>query len=455
MVRVGPYLFKFAETAEELDQVHRLNFRTFVREIPQHADPGSDGRLIDKFHHKNRYLICVKDGRVVGMLAAHGEPPFSVADRMPDPSVLTQKGVRPVEIRLLAVDPEERDTAVLVELVLNLFHYARGWDSTHFVISAVVEQRALYEHLGFVPLGPPVGTGRATFLPMWASLGQVQDSMGHTMYLLEKRALRERYPGSPPAPGANVFTTALARPARDDAATVCLLPGPVALADEVHAAFREPLVYHRADEFIPLFERVRARLSALVGGKPGALFVGSGTLANDAVAATRAADPKKPAGLVLANGEFGDRVTKQARRWGLDAEVLTWDWGRPWDLKAVDAALGRLPAGGWVWGVHHETSTGVLNDLPGLVRLAKKHGVRVCADCVSSIGTVDVDLSEVYLASAASGKAIGSYAGVAVVFANPADLTHLDSEATPSYLDVAATLGTTGPRFTFPSPLIR
>ena len=81
--------------------------------------------------------------------------------------------------------------------------------------------------------------------------------------------------------------------------------------------------------------------------------------------------------------------------------------------------------------------------------------MRVCADCVSSIGTVDVNLTEVYLASCASGKAIGSYAGVAVVFANPADLAHLDPDAIPSYLDVAATLGTTGPRFTFPSPMIR
>jgi aspartate aminotransferase-like enzyme len=451
MVRVGSYEFKFAETAEELDQVHRLNFRTFVQEIPQHADHGGDGRLVDKFHHKNRYLICVKDGRVVGMLAAHHEPPFSVSERLPDPTVLTRKDVRPVEIRLLVIDPEERDSSLLIWLVLNLFHWARIWGATHFVISAVVEQRTMYEHLGFVPLGPPVGTGRATFQPMWASLGQVQDSMGRSMQLLEKKALRERYPDHS---GDNVFTAALERPPVEPA-PVCLLPGPVAIADAVHAAFREPLVYHRADEFVPLFERVRTRLSTLVGGKPAALFVGSGTLANDAVAATLAADPRKKDGLVLVNGEFGGRILKQARRWGLDPKVLTWDWGQPWDLAAVDATLANLPAGGWVWGVQHETSTGVLNDLPGLTKVAKKRGIRVCTDCVSSVGTVDVNLNDVYLASCASGKAIGSYAGIAVVFANPADLAHLDSDSIPSYLDVAATLATHGPRFTVPSPLVR
>jgi aspartate aminotransferase-like enzyme len=50
---------------------------------------------------------------------------------------------------------------------------------------------------------------------------------------------------------------------------------------------------------------------------------------------------------------------------------------------------------------------------------------------------------------------MGSYAGVAVVFANPTELTAIDADAVPSYLDVAATIATHGPRFTFPSPLIR
>lgn len=237
---------------------------------------------------------------------------------------------------------------------------------------------------------------------------------------------------------------------------VCLLPGPVAIAPAVTKAFHEPLVYHRADEFIPLFERVRAKLVDLTGGtKQVALFVGSGTLANDAVAATLAADPYRGHGLVLVTGEFGGRLLKQARRWGLDPQVLTWDWGQTWDLKAVEAAFKKMPRGGWVWAVHHETSTGVLNDLPALVALAKQYGIRVCVDTVSSLATVPVDLNGVYLASGASGKAVGSYAGIAFVFADPADLDHLDIDAIPSYLDVASTLKTVGPRFTVPSPLIR
>jgi aspartate aminotransferase-like enzyme len=239
-------------------------------------------------------------------------------------------------------------------------------------------------------------------------------------------------------------------------APICLLPGPVAIAPAVTAAFHEPLVYHRADEFIPLFERVRARLSEMTGGaKRVALFVGSGTLANDAVAATLAADPHRGNGLVLVTGEFGGRLLKQARRWALDPRVLQWEWGQTWDLAAVEAAFQDMGPGGWVWAVHHETSTGVLNDLPALVALARRYGIRVCLDTVSSLATVPVDLNGVYLASGASGKAVGSYAGIAFVFADPRDLAHLDPDAIPSYLDVLSTLNTVGPRFTVPSPLAR
>jgi len=57
-IQFGRYTFKRAETVAEFEQIHALNYSTFVREIPQHEDPG-DGRLVDKFHAENTYLICL------------------------------------------------------------------------------------------------------------------------------------------------------------------------------------------------------------------------------------------------------------------------------------------------------------------------------------------------------------------------------------------------------------
>jgi aspartate aminotransferase-like enzyme len=242
----------------------------------------------------------------------------------------------------------------------------------------------------------------------------------------------------------------LAQPARSRR-EVCLLPGPVALSAAVRAALQIPPLYHRAEEFVTLFEDVRARLGTLVGGRDVALFLGSGTLANEVVAATLAVAPGPGRGLILSNGEFGSRLFAQAVRFGLTPRVLTWPWGSPWNLDELARALDKEPAGSWVWGVHHESSTGVLNDLAALVEIARLRGVRVCADFVSSLGAVPVDLSHVYLASGTSGKALGSVAGVAMVFADRHKLGPLDPARVPSYLDLPETLSSVGPRFTFPS----
>lgn len=235
---------------------------------------------------------------------------------------------------------------------------------------------------------------------------------------------------------------------------VCLLPGPVSLSASVRAALQQPPLYHRSAEFLALFDSVREQLSALVGGRDVALFLGSGTLANEVVAATlTAASPSH--GLILDNGEFGRRLVAQAERFGLHPSVLTSPWGSPWDLDAVAAALDDAPPGSWVWGVHHESSTGMLNDLPALIRVARKRGVRVCVDAVSSLGGQSLDLSEVFLASGTSGKALGAIGGIAIVFANRTEISQLDLTRVPTYLDLAATLTHAGPRFTFPSSLLQ
>ena len=139
MFRDAGYVFKRAETSAELEQVHRLNYRTFVAEIPQHHDPG-DGRLVDKFHDKNTYFIALRDEQVVGMISVHDQPPFSVAERLSDPSLLTRPGNRPIEVRLLAIAPEQRKSTVLIGLVYQLYEYARANGYTHVYISGLEDR---------------------------------------------------------------------------------------------------------------------------------------------------------------------------------------------------------------------------------------------------------------------------------------------------------------------------
>jgi len=449
MLHVGRYIFKRAETEPEFEAIHRLNYQTFVTEVPQHPDPGT-GRLVDKFHDKNVYFIALRDGRLVGMVSAHGRPPFSIAPRLSDPSILDRPGSRPLEVRLLAVEPAERNGLVLCGLLWSFYEYARDNGYTDLYISGVTNRQELYERLGFQPLGPAVRSGAAAFIPMSVTFARLQARLQKLIPLWKRHVQRVASAESNAAASA-------AGPAEHE--LVCLLPGPVTMAPEVRAAFHQPPVYHRGETFIADFEEVRRQLAAMTNSRDVAFLNGSGTLANECVAAQLAAEvplpgETRPRGVVLVNGEFGQRLARQAARFGLGPRVLTWPWGRAWNLDEVDAALAAEPAGSWVWGVHLESSTGVLNDLAGLVQRARPRGIRVCVDCVSSLGAVPLDLRDVYLASGASGKSLGAYAGLAVVFADADRLVPTDPGRLPSYLDVAAALATRGPRFTFPSPTL-
>ncbi|HEV3263867.1 MAG TPA: aminotransferase class V-fold PLP-dependent enzyme, partial [Gemmataceae bacterium] len=372
MMQVGRYTFKRAETPQEIEQIHRLNYQTFVSEIPQHADPGN-GRLVDKFHHKNAYFIAVEEDQVIGMVCGHDQPPFSVADRLADPEIIQRPGMRPLEVRLLAVRPEKRNSTIFFGLLWMLYEHAHRQGYTHLLLSGIEERLPLYQRLGCQPLGPAVPCGQAAFVPMMMTVGHLPARLKRVKQLWETHVDHESskaWPDDSP-------TT----PSRE----VCLLPGPVTVAPAVQQAYQQPPIYHRGEEFITLFRKVRQTLGDLTGGRDVALLNGSGTLANEAVAALLAALPSKGRGLLLVNGEFSQRLALQAIRFGLTPRLLAWPWGQPWDLHEVAAALDEEPPGSWVWGVHQESSTGVLNDLPGLVRTARSRGIRVCVDCISSL----------------------------------------------------------------------
>ena len=59
-------IYKIANTAEEYEQIFKLNYETFVEEIPQH-EKNETKKLKDKFHDKNIYIIAKKKNDVIGM----------------------------------------------------------------------------------------------------------------------------------------------------------------------------------------------------------------------------------------------------------------------------------------------------------------------------------------------------------------------------------------------------
>jgi aspartate aminotransferase-like enzyme len=416
-----PLVFKCASEDWEFEQIHRLNYKTFVEEIPQHqASPAQ--RLVDKFHAENTYLICLSYQKLAGMLAVRGNRPFSLDQKLPNLDAYLPAGRTVCEIRLLAIEKKFRGAQVLQGILALLWQHGveKGYDLA--IISGTTRQQRLYQHLGFVPFGPLVGSGDAQFQPMYVTL--------ETFEVTAREFLRS-------SPARSFHPSA-----------VNFMPGPVAVRREVRRAFEQAPESHRGESFKKDFQSAKQILCELVHAKNVELFVGSGTLANDAVAGQLSL--LKGRGLVLSNGEFGERLVDQARRFNLKFDTLAFDWGRPLDLAAVKRKLsGKLA---WLWCAHCETSTGIVADLNALKAMCAGRDVKLCLDGISAIGTMPVDLSSVYLASCSSGKGLRAYPGVSMVFYNheipPAP------DRLPRYLDLGYYAEEDGTPFTFSSNLL-
>jgi len=419
-------IFKIANQDWEFEAIHRLNYETFVEEIPQHGR-NPEGRLVDKFHHQNTYVVATRGRELLGMLAVRDVRPFSLDSKLPDLDSHLPPGQSLCEIRLLAIRKNQRNSMIykgLMQGVRKLFH-DNGYDIG--VISGLLDRVRLYERMGFLPFGPLVGTEQARFQPMLITPVQFDKYFGDKIDWQSARLDAE-----------NTQTDQN------------FLPGPVKISPIVQKALSRPPVSHRSASFMAFFQKVRQKLCLLNNARHVEIMTGSGTLANDVVAAQLSLLPGK--GLVLVNGEFGKRLASNAKGMRLNYEAWDFGWARPIDYAAVERRLEQEPEISWLWTPHCETSTGMVNDIARLADIAHAHGAKLALDCVSSIGAIPVDLSRVYLASGTSGKGLASFAGLAMVYYNH-ELPPYQN-ALPRYLDLSYYRENDGVAFTLPTNLV-
>lgn len=162
---MSAYRFAWAASDEDYAALRRLNHEIFAEELRQHAGTGT-GLLIDRFEAKSRFLLAWRGEELVGMVSLHGEPPYSVEQKLSDPSLLDRFEGRKLEVRLLAIRPGERNRMALAGLLGRVLEVAReeGW--RWLLISGLRERAAFYERLGFTAIGPAVRSGEAWYAPM-------------------------------------------------------------------------------------------------------------------------------------------------------------------------------------------------------------------------------------------------------------------------------------------------
>lgn len=392
------YWCKIARTEKEFAEIAKLNYETFVEEIPQH-EPDEKGIRVDPFHNENKYIIVLKDQELAGMIAIRDQRPFSLDKKVgPVENLLPADALegKLCEIRLLAVRKEHRNGRVFFMLVGALSEYAYEEGYSAAVISGTVREQKLYNQMGFEAFADAVGTEDAAFIPMVLTRKQFEQSVA-------SRLKQKRY---------------------------SFYPGPLLLTDDIKTALTKEPVSHRSYGFSITLDRVKNMLLSMSKSAYVHLLNGSGTLANEAMIAQLKSLPGK--GLILSNGAFGERLVNQATRWGLDFDGLSYEWGQPFDEIQISEMLSELDYE-WLLMAHGETSTGMLNNVEEIINLCKSHNIKLCLDCVSSFGAFPFSLEDIYLATGVSGKAVGTMSGLSFVFSNH----EIESNSTlPSYLDL-------------------
>jgi len=122
------------------------------------------------------------------------------------------------------------------------------------------------------------------------------------------------------------------------------------------------------------------------------------------------------------------------------------------DREQVRHTLEQHRDARWLCAVAGETSTGIFNDVDCLKELCAGRGVKLCLDCISVIGTAPVDLQGVHLASCVSGKGLGAFPGLSMVFYH--DDVAPRPDKLPRYLDLGYYAAQNGVPFTHSSNLL-
>src|SRR4051812_8790460 len=141
--------------------------------------------------------------------------------------------------------------------------------------------------------------------------------------------------------------------------TYLLTPGPTQIPDSVLATFARPIVHHRTAAFEKVFEEVRAGLKFLFQTKQEVLILtATGTGAMDAAISNVFRKGEKV--ITVNGGKFGERWTKIAKAYGLDAIEIRLENGdslEPAELKDIVRANSDAKA---IFFQASETSTGAL-----------------------------------------------------------------------------------------------
>ncbi|OAB41467.1 2-aminoethylphosphonate aminotransferase [Paenibacillus glacialis] len=202
---------------------------------------------------------------------------------------------------------------------------------------------------------------------------------------------------------------------------ILLTPGPATTTDTVKFAQIVPDICPRELEFGQLMESISTDLTKIVADEKqytAVLLGGSGTAAMDSVLSSVIGEDTI---VIINNGAYGQRMCEIAEVYGLHFIEFVSPPDNPVDLVALEQILNRtLNPISHLIVVHHETTTGLLNDVKAIGELCNNYKVELIVDAISSFGAVPIQMEDMKISYmiASSNKNIQGLPGVSFVIAH-------------------------------------
>ena len=210
-------------------------------------------------------------------------------------------------------------------------------------------------------------------------------------------------------------------------------PGPCNPYPEAVQALGRPMLGHLDPEFIAILDETNERLRQVFRTSNALTFPVSGTGSAGMEAAVVNFVGPGDTVVVAVNGVFGGRMVDVIGRTGATAIPVDHEWGQPVDIDRMVAAHDS-PA--MYAMVHAETSTGVESDVAAMG--AAKGDALLLADCVTSLGGVDLRIDEWNVDVAYSGtqKCLGVAPGLAPLTVSDRAIERIRPTPQSWYLDL-------------------
>jgi alanine-glyoxylate transaminase / serine-glyoxylate transaminase / serine-pyruvate transaminase len=218
-------------------------------------------------------------------------------------------------------------------------------------------------------------------------------------------------------------------------------PGPSPVHPAVARALAAPVLGHLDPAYLRIMDETQALLRAAFRTENRVTLALPGTGSSGMEAAMVNLLEQGDTAIIGVAGYFGERMVDVASRQGAIVVRVDAGWGEALKPEQLAEALAAHPGARMVAIVQGETSTGVLQPVREIARLAREAGALMVVDAVTSFGGVELPIDEwgIDLCYSCSQKCLGCPPGLSPITVSERAMERIAARSRPVpnfYLDL-------------------